>query len=1125
MADGSLLFNTKLDATGFQKGMGKLSGLAKTGLGGVGNLAKNVGTKLTNMHKVGGVALAALGGLAIKAGADFDAGMSEVQAISGATAEELEALRTKAKQMGATTKFSATESAEALKYMAMAGWDSQKMLDGLPGVMNLAAASGENLGLVSDIVTDSMTAFGIEASKAGEFADVLAMTSSKSNTNVALLGESFKYVAPLAGALGYSSEDTAVALGLMANAGIKGSQAGTTLKTSLANLAKPSKQMATYMDKLGISMTDSAGEVKPLDQLLREMRGSFADLSEAEQAQAASAIFGKESMAGMLAILNTSEADFDSLTKSINNSTGAAEDMAKVMNDNLKGDITLFKSALEGVGIALYEGVDNPARKVVQAFSGYMGQLQSAIDGPNDKVNEFLERTGMTADEAGTVIEDNRSMIERIGGAFGDILGDMAGKVAAAVPEMIKGAEALIGALFQGLSENTGAIAEAGTAIMSGLLEIFLEYGGQFLEFGINVVTEMAQGLSQKAPKLVQEALSALTRVTDALWENMPLLLEAGGQMLVSLAEGLVTAIPQIAVAILDMVQFMLFTLIDIAPDLIKAGFDMIANLAQGIAEYIPELMVTITELIPTILTALIEGLPQLFEAGITILSSLVTGILEALPLLIEAIPQLITTIIDYISEALPMLLESGLGIMVALINGLVENLPLLVDATLQIIDAIVGFITDNLPLLIESAIEILMTLANGIVEALPLLIESAGEILNSLITTITENLPLLIEMALEMIISIVTGIIDNLDKIIEAAVALIDTIIMAVLDNLPAIINATIEIVLAVANAIIDNLDKLIPPMIELILTLTEAIIERLDLIIDAALQIIEAVVKGLLDNLPKIIDATIRLIVAITTEIITRLPEIVAMGLRIVTELIGGIIGAIPDLIAAAFELILGFLGEITKNLPDILAAGAGLVGSLISGILGVIGDIVGAAGDIAGAAVGAVKEGFSGAMNIGKDLVSGLWNGINDKKDWVVDKVKGIGGSIMSGLKGFFGIKSPSRLMRDEIGKMIPPGIGVGIEAAAPAMLRTADAEMDKLQDKLTAGITLDSTIQAKASKDAIKTVSEFDYIIADDGKKMIMAGDIHSTIQIDGRPVAKAITPYVSEEQSLNKKRRA
>ena len=222
-SDGKLLFDTKLDTSGFKSGLASLSSMAAAAGNGFKNITGKAIDGIKTGFKAAGVAAAGFGAYSIKAGADFDAAMSEVQAISGASGDQLDALRNKAKEMGATTKFSASQSAEALKYMGMAGWKSQEMIDGLPGIMNLAAASGEDLGTTSDIVTDALSAFGLTAKDTSEFVDVLAAASTNSNTNVSMLGESFKYVAPVAGALGYKAQDVAIALGLMANAGIKGS--------------------------------------------------------------------------------------------------------------------------------------------------------------------------------------------------------------------------------------------------------------------------------------------------------------------------------------------------------------------------------------------------------------------------------------------------------------------------------------------------------------------------------------------------------------------------------------------------------------------------------------------------------------------------------------------------------------------------------------------------------------------------------------------------------------------------------------------------------------------------------------------------------------------------------------
>lgn len=343
---------------------------------GAGSKIKSILSTITAATATGAVAA---GTAAINAGRSFEAGMSEVKAISGASRKDLEALTNKAKEMGATTKFSATQASEGLKYMAMAGWNSQQMIAGLPGVMNLAAASGENLGTVSDIVTDALTAMGLKASDSAHFADVLATAASSSNTNVAMMGETFKYAAPVAGSLGYNIEDLAQAIGLMGNAGIKSSQAGTALRSILTRLASPPKDCAEAMEKYGISIKNSDGKMKSLMEVMENMRDSLQGLPEDEQAAAASALGGQEAMSGLLAIVNASESDFNKLSKAIDNASGAAQDQADIMNDNLQGALYELGSAAESAGIELYDNIKNPAKKAVRAAATEIRSLSTTI--------------------------------------------------------------------------------------------------------------------------------------------------------------------------------------------------------------------------------------------------------------------------------------------------------------------------------------------------------------------------------------------------------------------------------------------------------------------------------------------------------------------------------------------------------------------------------------------------------------------------------------------------------------------------------------------------------------------------------------------------------------------------
>ncbi len=298
----------------------------------------------------------------VKAFGEFESQMSAVQAISGASGAQMAELTEKAKYMGATTSFTATEAGQALEYMAMAGWKTNEMMDGLEGIMHLAAASGEDLGATSDIVTDALTAFGLTASDSARFADVLAAASSNANTNVGMMGETFKYAAPVAGSLGYSIEDTALAIGLMANAGIKGTQAGTALRSAFSRLASDAGATETQLgalgvltEKLGVQFYNIDGSTRALNDVLVDSRAAWAGLSAEEQIFYGKTIAGTEAMSGWLALMNAGEADFQKLSLAISNSSGAAKEMSEIKLDNLSGQMTLLDSAADGLKIAIGE--------------------------------------------------------------------------------------------------------------------------------------------------------------------------------------------------------------------------------------------------------------------------------------------------------------------------------------------------------------------------------------------------------------------------------------------------------------------------------------------------------------------------------------------------------------------------------------------------------------------------------------------------------------------------------------------------------------------------------------------------------------------------------------------------
>lgn len=751
MADGSIVIDTSVDGSGLKNGLSKLGSVAGTAVKGVTVAIGAVSTALT-----------AAGGYAIKVGSDFEAAMSQVAAISGATGSELDQLKEKAKEMGASTKFSATESAEAFNYMAMAGWKTADMLDGIEGIMNLAAASGEDLARVSDIVTDSLTAFGLKAADSAHFADVLAKASASSNTNVSMMGQTFKYVAPLAGSLGYSIEDMAVAIGLMANGGIKGEQAGTALRGALTRLVKPTDDVTSKLIELGLAtetyanivdsgkidkannaiaksqesltsksiaaqkaqitynaavdkygknssqaqkaalslqnaqnklasaqeklsasqdklnaaqeggiqatgvinnlLADSTGKMRPFSDVIVDLRKAFRGLSQEEQAQAAATLFGQEAMSGMLNIINASDEDFEKLTAAIADADGAAKSMANTMNDNLQGQITILKSALEGLGIEFYEQIDAPAKEAVKTAIEYVGRLNGA-----------LKEGGVSG------------LAETIGSVFADTVT----QIASATPMVIESAVSVIQSFLTGIQSNLPQIADAIIGIAVSLVEGIIVLLPQFLAVGGDLVLQLAMGIEQNLPSLLEKAAQAAQSLLQGFTENIPQFLDVAANIIAELISGLGQA----------------------APELLPAALEALLTFVQG----------------------LLDNVDKLIDAALELVMGLAEGIINSLPVLLEKAPEIVQKLVDAIISNAPKLATAALNIIVELVKGIILNLPQLFQSAIEIIGAIAGGIIEYKGNLLTAVLEIVRTIWDNItsVNWLQLGIDIIGGIAN----------------------------------------------------------------------------------------------------------------------------------------------------------------------------------------------------------------------------------------------------------------------------------------------------------------------------------------------------------------------------------------------------------
>lgn len=480
-------------------------GAAGEKLQGVGSAIEGAGQKLMPVT-------AAVGGLSaavVKVASDFDSAMSQVAAVSGATGKELDALRDKAREMGSKTKFSASEAAEAMNYMAMAGWKTGDMLDGIEGIMNLAAASGEDLAATSDIVTDALTALGLSAADSGHFADILAAASSNANTNVSMMGETFKYCAPVAGALGFTAEDTAEAIGLMANAGIKSSQAGTAMRTMLTSLTGEVTFVGDAFGELTVQTANADGSMRSLGDILTDCRAAFAQMSESERAANAEALVGKNAMSGFLAVMNAAPGDIEKLNSAINNCDGTAERMAETMQDNLAGQLTILKSQLEELAISIGEILMPSIRQIV----GWIQGLVDWLNGLDEGTKKVIVTVALVAAALGPVL----IVVGKVVGAVGTIL-TVVPKIAWAVSGVVG---FVSGTVIPALSAVVAAIGWVPIAIAAVIGVVVLLYNKcEWFRDAVNAVWAQVRDFFVSAWEVI---CSFFTETIPAAWESLVL--------------------------------------------------------------------------------------------------------------------------------------------------------------------------------------------------------------------------------------------------------------------------------------------------------------------------------------------------------------------------------------------------------------------------------------------------------------------------------------------------------------------------------------------------------------------------------------------------------------------------
>ena len=1003
-----------------------------------------IGSALTGMGKVLSTAvtlpLLGIAATSIKVGNEFQAQMSRVQAIAGATGGELDKMKAQAIELGAKTAFSAKEAAQGMENLASAGFQVNEIMDAMPGVLDLAAVSGGDVAASSEAMASSLRAFGLEAGQAGHVADVFARAAADTNAETVDMAEAMKYVAPVAHSMGLSLEETAASIGIMADAGIKGSQAGTTLRGALSRIAKPTKAMVKSMDQLGVSFYDANGKMIPLREQIAQLKTATAGLTQEERNRHLVTLYGQNSLSGMLALLDAGPEKLDKMTNALINSDGAAREMAETMQDNLASKIEQMGGAFESAAIVIQQILEPALTKVVGGITKLIEAFLNMSPVGQKMVVIFagmVAALGPLLLIAGTVMTTMvklRIAMQFLGPAFMGTMGTIALVVAAfyalVAVFMIAYTKSekfrnFIDSLAPAIKNGLGVAVEWTAEKLKVLWEWLQKAAEKVKEFGSAISSKVANTLQQFGINLGQAGSSIGSFISSGL-ERL------GG------AFGKVGGVMSIAASVLTKVGLAFFGItgpLGLVISLVVSFLTAWARTGQLNADGITQVFDNLTSTIQGAADAINQYLPIFVQKGTEILVKLIEGIANAIPGVVSVISQVIETLVSTLSSILPTIIQAGVQILTALINGIAQALPTIIQAAIQIIMALFNGLIQALPTIISAAIQIIQALIQGLVEALPAIIEAALQIITGLVQGLIQALPMILEAALQIIMGLVNALIENIGPILEAGIQILMALIQGLIQMIPELIVAAIEIITTLLTSILSNLPQLLEAGVKLLLALIQGLIQMIPQLLAGALQIMMALLKAIVDYVPKLLQAGVQLLQAL---------------IQGIASLIGSLVSTIASMMGQVVSKIASFLGQM-------LSGGANLIRNLISGIGSMIGSVVGKIGSMGSSMISSIT-GFAGQMvSAGVNLVQGFINGIGSMVSSAVNAAAHMASSALNAVKGFLGIHSPSRVMEkmgvytgqgfvNGIGNMIRTTRDKAIEMAATVTEALSDVKMN-------------------------------------------------------------------------------
>ena len=714
--------------------------------------------------------------------AEYDDAMRQVQATMNKGADEMNNLRAAAEEAGATTKFTATDAAEALNYLALAGYSEEKAIKALPSILNLAAAGNMDLAKASDMATDAMSALGLTDMDA--FLDSMAKTSQKANASVEQLGEGILAVGATGKMVAGGVDELNLVLGLLADNGIKGAEGGTKLRNMILSLSSPTDKGAMALERLGVSVFDSSGQMRSMETILRDLSSAMEGMSDEEKTDLIGSIFNKTDLAAVNALLETSGERWDELSDEIAKADGTCAEMAGTLEAGLGGSLRSLSSATEGLQIAIAKNFDGIASDMVDGLTQVARDATAALnDGfqPEDITTIGESVAAYLSKGIGTVTGLIETGAPLLAAAIGKAVGVVVEALPGLLDALLPAAMSLLQSLLDAVTDNLEPLADLATNVVTNVATFLMKNAGSLLGAGVKLLTTIAGGIASALPKLIPTAVSMITELVTGLVSQIPALVTAAGALMQGLVDGLAAALPVLIEALPAVITAITDALTESLPVILEQGAGIIGSIISGIAGAIPALASALPAVITAITGALAGALPGILTQGAAIIGSVISGIAGAIPTLVDALPAVVTAITGALSEALPDILAQGTAIISNIVSGISEGIPTLTEALPTVITTVVDAIVEGLPDVLTQGAEILASLIEGIGGAIPSLIEAMPGVVSAITDAFGEIDWL--QMGSDLLTGLLNGLTAAKDVLLESITGVFGSIWQAILD------------------------------------------------------------------------------------------------------------------------------------------------------------------------------------------------------------------------------------------------------------------------------------------------------------------------------------------------------